>query len=142
MSEWTGELYGFYTNKPTKSVFSCFKNEILKINYLYEYNSYNDEESLFFYKDKNMLLHHEDIGYNLDIDNKGCFCIEAKIVNLHGIAKLFEFESESNFEPYDINLQLDDIFYYVLVLPDFIENSQFCSDIHSLFVNTLERIHL
>lgn len=141
MSEWTGELYGFYTNKPTESIFS-FLNEILKINYLYEYNSYNNEESLFFINDKNMLLHHEDICYNLDIDNKGYFCIEAKIVNLHGIAKLFEFKSESNFGPYDINIQLDDIFYYVLVLPDFIENSQFCSDIHSLFVNNLERIRL
>ncbi|EPG7654306.1 hypothetical protein ACS7FJ_11350, partial [Proteus mirabilis] len=91
MSEWTGELYGFYTNKPTESIFSFFLNEILKINYLYEYNSYNNEESLFFINDKNMLLHHEDICYNLDIDNKGYFCIEAKIVNLHGIAKLFEF---------------------------------------------------
>ncbi len=142
MSEWTGELYGFYTNKPTESIFSFFLNEILKINYLYKYNSYNNEESLFFINDKNMLLHHEDICYNLDIDNKGYFCIEAKIVNLHGIAKLFEFKSESNFGPYDINIQLDDIFYYVLVLPDFIENSQFCSDIHSLFVNNLERIRL
>ena len=47
-----------------RKVFFFFLNEILKINYLYEYNSYNNEESLFFINDKNMLLHHEDICYN------------------------------------------------------------------------------
>lgn len=140
MSGWTGELYGFYTNKPIVDVFNILKKEIYKIGYQFEYHSYNAEESLFFYKDNDMLAHHEEVGYNLDIDNQGCFCIEAKIANLHGIATLFEFESKSNFEPYDINLLLDNIFYYVLVLPDFIDKSTFCLDIHNFFVSHLKEI--
>ncbi|WP_323869438.1 hypothetical protein [Xenorhabdus szentirmaii] len=88
-----------------------------------------------------MLEHHLEVGYNTDIDGQGCFCIEARIVNLHGIASLFEFETQSDFEPYDINLLLDNVFYYVLVIPDFIENSTFCFKIHR-FLSMLLKIHV
>lgn len=139
MAEWTGEMYGFYTNKPISKIFEAIKNEVMSIGYHYEYNSYGGEESLLFYKDKNMLDHHLDVGYNTDLSGQGCFCIEAKIVNLHGVASLFEFESKSDFEPYDINLMLDNIFYYVLIVPDFIDKSEFCSKIHHLFVDVIKK---
>ncbi|MDX7998136.1 hypothetical protein FE394_02720 [Xenorhabdus sp. Reich] len=140
MSGWTGELYGFYTNKSIEKIFEVLKKEISNIDYQYEYNSHDGEESLFFYKDKNMLEHHLEVGYNTDIDGQGCFCIEARVVNLHGIASLFEFETQSDFEPYDINLLLDNVFYYVLVVPDFIENSTFCSKIHRFFIDVVKNI--
>lgn len=139
MSEWTGEMYGFYTNKSIENIFEALKKEVGKIDYQNEHSSYNGEESLLFYKDQNMLDHHLDVGYNLDLDGQGCFCIEAKVVNLHGVASLFEFESKSDFEPYDINLLFDNIFYYVLIIPDFIEKSDFCSQIHRLFTDTVKK---
>ncbi|MFV8844395.1 hypothetical protein [Serratia fonticola] len=139
MVDWTGEMYGFYTNKPISKIFETIKNEVMSIGYHYEYNSYGGEESLFFYKDKNMLDHHLDVGYNTDLGGQGCFCIEAKIVNLHGVASLFEFESKSDFDPYVINLILDNVFYYVLIVPDFIDKSEFCSKIHHLFVGVIKK---
>ncbi|ECP1342160.1 hypothetical protein FUT32_22920, partial [Salmonella enterica subsp. enterica] len=73
-----------------------------------------------------------------DLDGEGCFCIEAKSTKLNGIATLFEIDNDSNFEPYDINLHFDNVFYYVLILPDLIENSDFCHNIHNLFINILD----
>lgn len=81
--------------------------------------------------------YHLEYGYNLNLNGEGCFGIEAKRTKLNGIATLFEFENDSNFEPYDISLHLDDVFYYILVLPDLIENSSFCKRVHEMFVNIL-----
>lgn len=139
MSEWTGEMYGFYTNKSISNIFETLKNEVKSIGYHYKYNSYGKEESLLFYKDNIMLNHHLDVGYNTDLGGQGCFCVEAKVVNLHGIASLFEFESKSDFEPYDINLILDNIFYYVLIIPNFIEKSYFCAQIHQLLIDVIKK---
>lgn len=139
MAEWTGEMYGFYTNKPISKIFETMINEVKNIGYHYEYNSYEGEESLLFYKDNNMLNHHLDVGYNTDLCGQGCFCIEAKIVNLHGVASLFEFESKSDFEPYDINLILDNIYYYVLIIPNFIDKSNFCEQIYHLLIDVIKK---
>ncbi|BDR55710.1 hypothetical protein [Xylocopilactobacillus apis] len=133
----TGILYGFYTTKPIELVFELLKAEAQNINYHFEYNHFQDEKSLLFYKSQEMLDYHLNNGYNLDLEGEGCFCVEAKRVNLHGIASLFEFEGKSDFEPYDINLSFDNIFYYVLVVPDIIENSDFCLKIHDMIKRVL-----
>lgn len=138
MSEWTGKMYGFYATRPIAEVFEGVKNIFNTIGYRYEYGIYNGEEHLFFFKNNKMLKHHWNLGYNTDISGQGCFCIEAKVVNLYGMASLFEFNSKSDFEPYDINLLLSDVFYYVLILPDFIENSDFCLQIHHLFIDFMK----
>jgi hypothetical protein len=137
MTEWTGVMYGFYTNKSIDDVFSSLIKKIASINYKYKRDSFRDEEFLFFYKNDEMQDSHLENGYNLDINGEGCFGIEAKNTTLNGIATLFEFDNDSDFEPYDINLHFDNVFYYVLVLPELIENSVFCQNIHNLFVNIL-----
>ncbi|EOW7639072.1 hypothetical protein ACO0LQ_004241 [Salmonella enterica] len=138
MAEWSGVMYGFYTNKSIDDVFSSWDKKIASINYKYKKDIFRDEEFLFFYKNDEMKNYHLEQGYNLDLDGEGCFCIEAKNTKLNGIATLFEFDNDSDFEPYDINLHFDNVFYYVLILPDLIENSNFCQDIHSLFINILD----
>lgn len=139
MTEWTGELYGFYTNKQISRVFGAMINEVEHIGYQCEYHAYGEERSLLFYKNRNMLNHHLNVGYNTDLGGQGCFCIEAKNVNLHGMASLFEFESMSNFEPYDINLILDSIYYYILIVPDFVDESDFCAQIYHLMISVLKK---
>ncbi len=137
MTEWTGVMYGFYTNKLIDDVFSSLIKKIASINYKYKQDSFRDEEFLFFYKNDEMQDYHLENGYNLDINGEGCFGVEAKNTTLNGIATLFEFDNDSDFEPYDINLHFDNVFYYVLVLPEAIENSNFCQNIYNLFINIL-----
>jgi len=130
---WTGELYGFYTEKPIHEVFQTLRNKALEMAYTWDYSKSDNEENLFFYKDEEMLQHHQENGYNTDRNGAGCFSVEARKVKLDGIATLFEFEGHSDFEPYDINLAFSQVYYYVLVLPDFIEASEFSNEIHTAF---------
>lgn len=139
MTELTGIMYGFYTNKSIDDVFFSWIKKLSSINYKYEQSAFRDEKFLFCYKNDEMRDYHLNYGYNLNLNGEGCFLIEAKSTKLNGIATLFEFDSASDFEPYDINLHFNKVFYYVLVLPDLIENSKFCQDIHNLFINILDR---
>lgn len=140
MAEWTGVMYGFYTNKSIEDVFSSLEKKIASLGYQHKQNNFRGEEFLLFYKNDEMLNSHLENGYNLEFGGEGCFCVEAKSAKLNGIATLFEFENDSDFEPYDINLHFNNIFYYVLILPDFIENSEFCQCIHNIFINALDDI--
>ncbi|HWV67719.1 hypothetical protein [Chitinophaga sp.] len=137
---WTGELYGFYTEKPIQEVFEILKNKASEMPYKFDYNKTDTEETLLFYKDQEMLEYHLENGYNTDLNGEGCFSVEAKTVKLDGIATLFEFEGLSDFEPYDINLVFSRISYYVLVVPDFIEESQFSKKIHTMFRQVLSGV--
>lgn len=82
---------------------------------------------LFCYKNNEMYKYHLENGYNIDMQGEGCFMIEEKRAQLRGRATLFEFESNSNigFEPRDIDLRFNSLFYYSLVLPEEPENSSF-----------------
>lgn len=137
---WTGELYGFYTEKPIQEVFEILKNKASEMPYKFDYNKTDIEETLLFYKDQEMLDYHLENGYNTDLNGEGCFSVEAKTVKLDGIATLFEFEGLSDFEPYDINLVFSRICYYVLVVPDFIEESEFSKKIHTMFRQVLSGV--
>ncbi|OCG18944.1 hypothetical protein A9G24_11955 [Gilliamella sp. App6-5] len=137
MAEWTGVMYGFYTNKSIDDVFSAWFKKLASMNYQCERSRFRNDEFLFCYKNDEMQNYHLEYGYNLDINGEGCFCIEAKSTKLHGTATLFKFDNDSDFEPYDINLHFQHVFYYVLVLPDLIENSRFCQNMHRLFTNIL-----
>jgi hypothetical protein len=134
---WTGELYGFYTEKPINRVFNIIKEYANSIGYEYEYSSQEREEYLFFYKDEKMYEYHLEHGYNIDINGIGCFSIEAKNTKMDGIATLIKFEGYPNLEPIDINLVFNDVFYYVLVVPCLIENSPFAKKIYDVFHNAL-----
>ncbi|HEY8957346.1 hypothetical protein [Chitinophaga sp.] len=137
---WTGELYGFYSEKPIQEVFEAVKNKALEMPYKFDYNKTDIEETLLFYKDEAMLEYHLENGYNTELNGEGCFSLEAKTVKLDGIATLFEFEGASDFEPYDINLVFSRIYYYVLTVPDFIEESEFSKKIHAMFHQVLSGV--
>lgn len=137
MSTWTGAMYGFYSNKPTSEVFILLKRNKLRTEYNFNYQTYKEDESLLFYENDDMLEHHLEYGYNTDSGGMGCFCVEAKKVNLNGVASLHTFEDSSDFEPYDINLAFNNIFYYVLILPDFVDRSKFSLQIHDEFKKIL-----
>ena len=85
--DWTGSLYFIDTNKCGKWVLEnlkqCFHE---KYHYTFQDNSDEEWDYLLFYRDKKMLNHHLEKGYNDDMDGKGCFGIEAKNVDLKAIA--------------------------------------------------------
>jgi len=136
----TGEFYRFYSNKGIDNIFSLFEEKISNFGYFSRryFEPIAGDEVLFCFKDSDMFEYHSEHGYNLDIDGQGCFCVEAKQVKLRGAASLFEFENESDFAPYRINLILDNIFYYFLILPGVIEESKFCKKIYDHFVDSIK----
>lgn len=111
---------------------------MIAINYKSYYNPLMGDEWLFSYKNNEMLEYHYENGYNIDMQGAGCVTIEAKKVSLYAVATLIEFERETNFEPYNINLHLKDLYYYVLVLPEELENSEFSRKLHELFISVLK----
>jgi len=128
--ELTGVLYGFYSNRALPEVFEELKSFAERIGYKFEIDTFEENETIFFYKDEAMLEHHDDNGYNTDFNGEGCFYIEAKKTKLIGIAKLFEFEGKSDFNPIDINLALTQVYYYLLTVPHIIEEDEFSKRIH------------
>ena len=129
--ELTGVLYGFYSNRALPAVFEELKSYAERIGYKFDIDSFEENETIFFYKDEKMLAHHDDNGYNTDLNGEGCFFIEAKKTKLIGIAKLFEFEGKSDFNPIDINLALTHVYYYLLTVPHIIEVDEFSKKIHN-----------
>jgi hypothetical protein len=140
MAEWSGVLYGFYANKHIDDVFRIFQKKIEAISFEYKFNEFNNEKSLFAYKDAEMLSKHAESGYGLNSKGEGCFGVEAKFVDLHGIASLMELDGQSNFDPCDINLIFDDVCYYVLVLPEIVEDSDFCLNIKQCLVDSIREV--
>jgi hypothetical protein len=136
--EFTGELYGFYSNREVATVFEKLKKLAERINYQFKIGSLFENEDIFFYKDDAMLRYHEENGYNTDLNGEGCFYIEAKKTTLNGIATLFEFEGKSDFDPYDINLAFTQVYYYVLTIPHIIEEDEFSRKIHQAVLNILK----
>lgn len=136
--DWTGSWNSFYSTKPINVVFSEWRKKMIAINYKSYYNAWMGDEWLFSYKNNEMLEYHYENGYNIDMQGEGCVTIEAKKVSLNAVATLIEFERETNFEPYNINLHLKDLYYYVLVLPEELENSEFSRKLHELFISVLK----
>jgi len=136
----TGEFYPFYSEKPISNVFFLLKERMSCIGYTsWQDHGPNDgEEVVFFYKNEEMLEYHDENGYNLDIDGQGCFCIEARNADLYCTASLHEFDDKSGPDPYPANLAFENVFHYLLVLPDFIEKSEFCKAIFDSFVKTIK----
>ncbi|MBO9202436.1 MULTISPECIES: hypothetical protein [Niastella] len=130
--ELTGEMYGFYSNRELPVVFEELKKFAESIGYKFNIHTFHEWENIFFYKDEQMLQYHDEKGYNTALNGEGCFGIEAKKnTKLIGIATLFEFEGDSNFDPHDINLVLNHVNYYLLVIPDIIEEDEFSKKIHN-----------
>lgn len=137
MADWSGVMYGFYTDMSLELVLAGLTEKAARLGFQSQQECIRGEEFILFYKDEGMLKTHLEQGYNLGATGEGCFGVEAKPAALNGIATLFEFEGDSDFEPYDINLRFNRIFYYVLVLPDSVDESDFCRRIHTMFSETL-----
>jgi hypothetical protein len=135
--ELTGELYGFYSNKELPVVFEELKKYAESINFKFDIDSFDEWEHIFFYKNEIMLEYHDEKGYNTELNGEGCFFIEAKKTKLIGIAKLFEFEGKSDFNPIDINLALTNVNYYLLTVPHIIEDDEFSRKIHGSILSIL-----
>lgn len=137
MAEWTGVMYSFYSNKNEGDVMPLFCEFMQELAFKCKKTTFKTDKFWFFYKNAEMIHMHNECGYNLNMNGEGCFSIEAKRTKLHGMANLFEFEGEKNFEPYDINLRMDDVFYYMLLLPSEIDKSIFCRSIYEKFNCTI-----
>ena len=135
--EFTGEFYYFYSDKPLKSVLEEFSNQIQEIHFQIEQTELFGEKSLFCFKNQEMYDYHLEQGYNIDLDGKGCFAVEAKETSLNGSASLYEFKGKSDFEPQPIQLSIQQIYHYRLILPAVIESSSFSQKIYDLFTHIL-----
>lgn len=133
--DWTGYLYSFYSNKKIESVFDKFITILANnFNFQVDRNYYDDEFCLLAYKDENMRQEHDKLGYHLNKDGLGCIGVEAKPVStFNSIAMLHTFDDKNDFEPYDINIVLNDISYFLLVLPESIDDSSFSKNIFEDF---------
>jgi len=138
----TGEFYCFYSEKAINDVFSLFKERMSCIDYTsWQRRDDDGEEVIFFYKNEEMLEYHEENGYNLDINGQGCFCIEARNVNLYGTASIsYEFneKKKSNSDPHYANLIFENVCYYFMIIPEIIDESEFCKEIYDCFVKTIK----
>jgi hypothetical protein len=139
MTEWTGARYGFYTEKPIAQVFGALQRAAAALGYRCDRSAYADEQWLLFYKDEEMLGRHMREGYGVGDGGEGCFGVEAKPARLHGKASLFEFEGRADFEPCDIHLVFDEVFYYLLVVPGLLEDCSFSRQVHALFKDVVVR---
>ena len=129
--DWTGSLYFIDTNKCGKWVLEnlkqCFHE---KYHYTFQDNSDEEWDYLLFYRDKKMLNHHLEKGYNDDMDGKGCFGIEAKNVDLKAIATITEYEGKPVDVLADTVLFFENIYHITLVLPGDIEDTPFSKNIY------------
>ena len=137
--EFTGDFYYFYSDKPLNSVLVQFLGQVQEIGFQVEQSELFGEKCLFCFENQEMYDHHLEQGYNIDLDNKGCFTVEAKETSLNGSASLYEFEGKSDFEPQSIQLVIQQIYYYRLILPAAIESSSFSKKIYDLFISILNR---
>lgn len=133
--EFTGALYGFFCNIPIDNVFARFTEKAQSMGYFFEESVVADEQVLFFYKNQQMLDYHLEHGYNTDLYNEGCFCVESKQSSLRSMASLFEYDNRGRKQvyPMDYSINIPDLYYYRLVLPDFLENSPFAAHIYNIF---------
>lgn len=133
---WTGELYYFYSDSEVSDVFKRFKLFAESIGYQFEEVSFDDSESLFFFKDKAMSDYHLEKGYNTDMNGLGCFSVEAQRVKSDFGVTLDPLE---NCESTHVKLVFNDLPYYVLVLPGTIEESEFSKMIYDEFNKLLKK---
>ena len=99
----------------------------------HDYIEFNDERDILFYRDSAMLASRLENGHHLNHNGEGYFGIESKNISMNHIATLHTFDTLNDFDPYDINLIFKYAYYYLLVLPESIEESPFSATIFRLF---------
>ncbi|WP_164162022.1 hypothetical protein [Stenotrophomonas maltophilia] len=132
MAEWTGYPTIIYTNRPlldlAKDLMACFRDTF---GYQMEVDRLGNGLGFLFYRDRDMLDHHLDVGFNVDRAGRGCVGIEVDEVDFYARLSLFEFEGESDFDPYDVGMMLSGVLHVTVVLPAATEENTFCSQVLS-----------
>lgn len=130
MAEWTGNLTIFYSNRPihelARDLVSCFRESF---GYQVELDPLGNGLGFLFYRDKQMLDHHLEAGFNVDREGCGCVGVEVDEVDFDARLSLFEFEGESDFEPYEVSMMLSGVLHITLVLPASADDNAFCSKV-------------
>jgi len=121
--EFTGEFYPFYSDKSIEIVVQKMLDFAKSIGYQWEYFNQEkyDHRGYFFWKNKKMLILHDEKGYNTLINGEGCFCLELK---------------ETNLIYNDFYCVFSKVYYYYLVLPGAIDENDFSLKVF----NTLREI--
>lgn len=132
MAEWTGYPTIIYTNRPllelAKDLMACFRDTF---GYQMEVDRLGNGLGFLFYRDKDMLDHHLDAGFNVDRAGRGCVGIEMDEVDVYARLSLFEFEGESDFDPYDVGMMLSGVLHVTVVLPATTQENMFSSQVLS-----------
>lgn len=126
--EFTGYYYSLYFEKSIDKIISKLK----KLNYMCNITNSADENTFFFYKNEEMYSCHLENGYNTDINNEGCFCLETKTLDMNGTANWIDYPDI----PFYVDIK--NINYIFLILPDRIDNSNFCKNIYNIIVDEIK----
>lgn len=137
--ELTGEWFAFYSDKPIKIVFQRMKEFASSINYFFEESEFDEIKFLFFFENKEMQDLHDELGYNTNLNGKGCFCIEARDVKFNGSAHLIDVNGETDFTLKKVNLCFENATHYFLTLPSSPEDNEFSKKIYHSFSDILKR---
>ncbi|MEH0157095.1 hypothetical protein V6R21_23440 [Limibacter armeniacum] len=127
----------FYSNIPFNNIIEEFEGHIREYwtSYIVDKNVFhNSNENIekherFYSKDENMLTEHDEYGFNSRINKQGCIyfiAVRKKHIDLK--VNIIE-EVNSNVEPYESQILLNDAWQYTLVTPEEIDKEGFSQEI-------------
>ena len=136
--EWTGELYGFYTNKSHDFMRQKLLELIHEMKYETEFFKTGPEEwSYFCYQDAAMREYHLEHGYNTSLNGLGCFSLDVSKTKLRGTFEMLEFEESAFQSMHETTFVFSVVYYYLLVVPREISDCTFSSAVYNGLKRTL-----
>ncbi len=130
--EWTGELYGFYSNKSHEEMRQELLTLLDDMKYETEFFETGLEEwSYFYYQNTAMREYHLEHGYNTSLNGLGCSSLDVSKTKLRGTFEMLEFE-ESAFESmHETTFVFSVVYYYLLVVPHNISECEFSNAVYN-----------
>lgn len=126
----TESWYAFYSNLKLVTLEKRLRELANSLGYQLEVSWFDNRQFFFFFEHEEMLHWHDQNGYRLSPDGKGCFCVELKPITLDARAVLEEVDGRSDFFVKTARVMLYDICYCFLTLPTLREASEFSSQIY------------
>lgn len=134
----TGETwYSFYTNRDWVILERGLQALAEGIGYHLDMSWFEDVQFFFFFEHEEMLNAHDQYGYHLDAQGKGCFCVELRQVDFHGKASLEEVNGSDDFFIRTAQCHLQKITHCFLTLPAPIEESDFARQVYDVLEKLL-----
>lgn len=119
--DFTGFEYRIYSDRNNRSIIDKFNEFANSIGYIFKEDTSVDITNyldFFYYLDEAMYQYHLENGYNVDLNNKGCFYIysgKEKLQESFVVAD--SYDEESKYFTQTVHMLFDNSYYYVITLP-------------------------